>query len=352
MTRPRKKSRRKRDSNPGPPALQADALTTRPTRRLNNNEQQQQQQQQQKDKQKRQAFTEAATLSGYSTPVKCLAVIWGMVCLLVIAGKEDYEWAPSYNISAYHRDRHRLSNCIPPLSLSLSLSPSRPPSFHPLSLPPPPPLLPSRPLSLSFLSLYPPLSSFSASTPPPPPPLLSLSLSVFVPFGLISLSHCVCFCFSVCASVCVCHAHMLAHTHRHSSWVHTQAGRFTGGSPQCHGAAMPRGRFSNSPVTQLLETSYSLKNSILETSYSLKNKRGFNFSPQRPTTEGIFYGFRIERAMLFRYWSRNTETQSRSSDVAYRICGIAAPWHYGPVALRPVPGLQTTTIYFTKNGSN
>ena len=24
-------------------------------------------------------------------------------------------------------------------------------------------------------------------------------------------------------------------------------------------------------------------------------------------------------------------------DVAYRICGIAAPWHYGPVALRPVP---------------
>ena len=41
--------------------------------------------------------------------------------------------------------------------------------------------------------------------------------------------------------------------------------------------------------------------------------------------------------MLFRYRSRNTETQSRSSDVAYRICGIAAPWHYGPVALRPVP---------------
>ena len=39
--------------------------------------------------------------------------------------------------------------------------------------------------------------------------------------------------------------------------------------------------------------------------------------------------------MLFRYRSRNTETQSRSSDVAYRICGIAAPWHYGPVALRP-----------------
>ena len=33
MTRPRKKSRRKRDSNPGPPALEADALTTRPTRR-------------------------------------------------------------------------------------------------------------------------------------------------------------------------------------------------------------------------------------------------------------------------------------------------------------------------------
>ena len=28
-----KKSRRKRDSNPGPPALEADALTTRPTRR-------------------------------------------------------------------------------------------------------------------------------------------------------------------------------------------------------------------------------------------------------------------------------------------------------------------------------
>ena len=47
-----------------------------------------------------------------------------------------------------------------------------------------------------------------------------------------------------------------------------------GDSPQCHGAAMPRGRFSNSPITQLLETSYSLKNSKLETSYSLKNKRG------------------------------------------------------------------------------
>ena len=42
-----------------------------------------------------------------------------------------------------------------------------------------------------------------------------------------------------------------------------------GGQP-----AMPRGRFSNSPITQLLETSYSLKNSKLETSYSLKNKRG------------------------------------------------------------------------------
>ena len=34
MTRPRKKSRLKRDSNPGPSALEADALTTRPTRRL------------------------------------------------------------------------------------------------------------------------------------------------------------------------------------------------------------------------------------------------------------------------------------------------------------------------------
>ena len=33
MTRPLKKSRRKRDSNPGPSALEADALTTRPTRR-------------------------------------------------------------------------------------------------------------------------------------------------------------------------------------------------------------------------------------------------------------------------------------------------------------------------------
>ena len=33
MTRPRKKSRRNRDSNPGSPALEADALTTRPTRR-------------------------------------------------------------------------------------------------------------------------------------------------------------------------------------------------------------------------------------------------------------------------------------------------------------------------------
>ena len=33
MTRPRKKSRRKRDLNPGPSALEADALTTRPTSR-------------------------------------------------------------------------------------------------------------------------------------------------------------------------------------------------------------------------------------------------------------------------------------------------------------------------------
>ena len=33
MTRSRKKSRRKRDSNPGSSALEADALTTRPTRR-------------------------------------------------------------------------------------------------------------------------------------------------------------------------------------------------------------------------------------------------------------------------------------------------------------------------------
>ena len=33
MTRPRKKSLRKRDSNPGSSALEADALTTRPTRR-------------------------------------------------------------------------------------------------------------------------------------------------------------------------------------------------------------------------------------------------------------------------------------------------------------------------------
>ena len=31
MTRPRKKSRRKRDSNPGSSALEEDALTTRPT---------------------------------------------------------------------------------------------------------------------------------------------------------------------------------------------------------------------------------------------------------------------------------------------------------------------------------
>ena len=33
MTRPRKTSWRKRDSNPGPSALEADALTTRPMRR-------------------------------------------------------------------------------------------------------------------------------------------------------------------------------------------------------------------------------------------------------------------------------------------------------------------------------
>ena len=34
MTRPRKKSRRKRDSNAGSSVLEADALTTRQTRRL------------------------------------------------------------------------------------------------------------------------------------------------------------------------------------------------------------------------------------------------------------------------------------------------------------------------------
>ena len=40
MTRPpKKKSRRKRDSNPGPCALEADALTTRPTRRSKGREQ-------------------------------------------------------------------------------------------------------------------------------------------------------------------------------------------------------------------------------------------------------------------------------------------------------------------------
>ena len=33
MTRSRKKSRHKRDSNPGPSTIEADALTTRPTRR-------------------------------------------------------------------------------------------------------------------------------------------------------------------------------------------------------------------------------------------------------------------------------------------------------------------------------
>ena len=32
MTRPREKSRRKRDSNPGSSAVEADALSTRPTR--------------------------------------------------------------------------------------------------------------------------------------------------------------------------------------------------------------------------------------------------------------------------------------------------------------------------------
>ena len=35
MTRPPEKSRRKRDSNPGSSALEADTLTTRPTRRFN-----------------------------------------------------------------------------------------------------------------------------------------------------------------------------------------------------------------------------------------------------------------------------------------------------------------------------
>ena len=35
-----------------------------------------------------------------------------------------------------------------------------------------------------------------------------------------------------------------------------------------------RGRFSNSPITQLLETSYSLKNSKLETSYSFEEQEG------------------------------------------------------------------------------
>ena len=46
-----------------------------------------------------------------------------------------------------------------------------------------------------------------------------------------------------------------------------------GAARNATGPAMPRGHFSNSPITQLLETSYSLKNSKLETSYSLKNSK-------------------------------------------------------------------------------
>ena len=49
MTRPRKKSRRKRDSNPGPSALEADALTARPTRLLQG--QRERQRQRQRDRQ-------------------------------------------------------------------------------------------------------------------------------------------------------------------------------------------------------------------------------------------------------------------------------------------------------------
>ena len=82
------------------------------------------------------------------------------------------------------------------------------------------------------------------------------------------------------------HAHTQTHTHTHTHTTenkkqvlqHTNCYSLAmrkerGGSPQCHGAAMPRGRFSNLPITQLLETSYSLKNSKLETSYSLKNSK-------------------------------------------------------------------------------
>ena len=78
-------------------------------------------------------------------------------------------------------------------------------------------------------------------------------------------------CF-VCVCVCSGVAGQKSLQESQIYWTHG-SGR-SGGSPQCHGAAMPRGRFSNSPITQLLETSYSLKNSKLETSYSLKNKRG------------------------------------------------------------------------------
>ena len=45
MTRPKKKSRRKRDSNPGSSALEADALTTRPTRRSEEEEEEEDKQQ-------------------------------------------------------------------------------------------------------------------------------------------------------------------------------------------------------------------------------------------------------------------------------------------------------------------
>ena len=86
---------------------------------------------------------------------------------------------------------------------------------------------------------------------------------------------------------------------------------------------MPRGRFSNSPITQSLETSYSLKNSKVETSYSLKNKGGGGGGGgagegalisvrSAPLQKEFSMALEERRVMLFRYRSRNTETQSRS----------------------------------------
>ena len=122
-------------------------------------------------------------------------------------------------------------------------------------------LLPPPPLSLSLFPHHTHTLSLSLLPPPPLPPHPLYHMYTDLNVHTRTYMH-------TFTRACFCNRVALFGTI-------SPKDRTLGGSPQCHGAAMPRGRFSNSPITQLLETSYSLKNSKLETSYSLKNKRGF-----------------------------------------------------------------------------